>query len=211
MIVADSREPEEYKKLADKVADTGIDFLVVGDKKKFCIERKTISDLLHSLRGEGRKTSKGVRLWEQLEILSKMREQGFIPFLIVEGNLWQAMKLGYMKIPQWLGIQLSVASFGVSFMSVTGKNQFKYVLKMMNERAGESKEFVKPSIPKPKARTIEEEREDMFSAVSGIGHKKAKEIVEEFGTVKNVCDAGDKIISLLGEKVGKHLLEVLNG
>jgi len=210
MIIVDSREPEEYRQLADKVDSCNIDYQVIGDKKKYAIERKTINDLLHSLRGEGRKSGSGVRLWEQLSALEKLREAGYIPFLVVEGNLWQAMKLGYMKVPQWLGIQLSVASFGVSFILVSGKNQFKFLLKMMNERAGASKEYVRPSIPKPEIRSLEQEREDMLSAVSGIGHKTAKSIVDKYKTIVSLCDAEEKELEdLLGKKTSKHLVEVL--
>lgn len=202
MIVMDLKEPGDYTKFADRTDDLKIDFLVEGQYRKYAGERKTISDLIASVR-DG-------RLWNQLDTLCSMKEAGYIPILVLEGQTWLFFKKKVLTLGQWLGIQMAIASFCVPSVHVSGKSQYAFLLRMLDERAGKAREYVRPTIPKPKERTIYDERVDMLAAVNGIGIKSAESLIDKYGTIRAVCGVEmQDLVELLGEKRAAHLLTVL--
>ena len=201
-VVCDVREPEDYQKLADKTDDLRIDYIVIGERRRYAIERKTVFDLIHSVRD--------ARLWDQLKVLTVLKEEGYIPILALEGYVWSFFKNKSLTLAQWLGVQLAVASFGVPIVQVSGKKQLGFLLRMLDEKAGQVKEYVRPTIPKPKDRSIRDERVDMLAAVNGIGIKTAESLVERFGSIRGVVEADvGVVIEMIGDKKARHLMEVL--
>ena len=203
MIIANANEPEKYRKIADEVDNITIDYLVIGDVAKYCIERKTLDDLVKSVN-DG-------RLWEQLKVLSELRKEGYRPILLIEGELWKMFKMKRLTLKKWHSFQVAIASFGVPIVMISGYNQFSLIMSIINEKCGKKTEYKRPTIRKPE-RTIEEERIDMISAVSGIGSKKAETLVKEFKTIDKLCDTSlEALESILGSKTALHLMEVLRG
>jgi ERCC4-type nuclease len=183
LIICNANEPERYRKLADKIAmpkEIKIDVLVIGAQKKYAIERKDIvSDLRHSLH-DG-------RLWRQCEYLEQLREQGYKPMIVLEGEMWKAFKFGKMTYGEWIGCQVGIAGFGIPTVRVNSFVQFKDLLNNLNERAGKVTQYVEPVI-KDKDRTIEDERIDMLRMITAIGDVKAKAILSRYGDIPTVIE-----------------------
>jgi ERCC4-type nuclease len=207
MILVNANEPASYRKLAEKVVkpeEIRIDFIVTGANKSFAIERKdVVSDLRASLL-DG-------RLWEQCAILKQLQEQDYTVAIVLVGELWKAFRFGKMTMGQWIGIQVGIASWGIPVIFVSSKEQFKYLLDTMNEKAGKATKFVAPVI-KSKDRTIKEERIDMLRQIAGVGEVTATALVDRYRTIANVCLGIDEAwaVNFLGKKY-KHVKEVLNG
>jgi len=200
MIVADANEPEDYRKMADRVDSLPIDYIIDGERRRYAIERKTVMDLLSSVR-DG-------RLWDQLESLVLLKQDGYIPIVVIEGLVYSYLKSGKMTLAQWLGIQSGIASFSVATIMVSGKKQLKFLLDMLSKKAGQKREYVRPTIRKSKKRSIRDERVDMLSAVSGIGIKTAEVLIDAFQSPYGVCLNAEKLDVLIGSKA-VHLKEVL--
>jgi len=174
--------------------------VIDGEVRKYAIERKEINDLWQSV--------KDGRLWNQLSILSEMREQGYIPLLVIVGRPWKLFKFHKMSLTTWFAIQTSIAGFGVGLVILDKREWFSKFLKYLGKRAGEKKRYSRPTIPK-KGRTIEEERMDMLAAVEGIGYKTAEKMLSEIGEPIKVFNAdAEDLRKILGKRTD-HFLEVL--
>ncbi|MGB9614553.1 MAG: ERCC4 domain-containing protein [Fervidobacterium sp.] len=91
MIVVDSRESSKTDILKyvpnAKVETLEVgDYIIFGREKNLIIERKTVQDLLSSAYD---------RLWEQMKSMSNTREQGFEPFVIIEGEYVFNRRVGH--------------------------------------------------------------------------------------------------------------------
>ncbi len=142
MILADIYEPDELKQIADDVEDLGFDYLVVGVEKTYVIERKSIVDLLGSIRGKSGQDKVKNRFVEQLRriilVCEDLRKEGndAIPILIVEGNHFKRYKARYarMTLPQWMGIQAKVAEMGIGLIRTWSMDETKIALHVLNKR-----------------------------------------------------------------------------
>ncbi len=194
--------------MADKVDNLEIDFLIQGEVANFAVERKEFKDLKASLTGDE-------RLWQQVDTLKQLREQGYTSFVACIGSEWFFMdKCHIMTEEQYIGIQIGIARNKVNFIHINTDGAFHKFLCNLNERSGTAREYVRPTIHKPE-RTILEERADMISAVKGIGMKTATKLAQEAGSITNLCalTAIDHppIMSLLNKNTKVHLKEVLHG
>lgn len=219
-------EPEEYRKLGEVEKSNDeirIDYLVEGSEKKYAIERKTIPDLVESAQYVSAKGGEA-RLWEQCEVLSKLKEQGYVPFLVLEGNIklnetnyniiLNTKPYIYIGLPRFLGILIGVASWGIGIIPLRDVEQFKMLLEQLDEKAGRKVEYERPSMPKGKKRTLKHEREDVLRAITGIGSAKAESLIKEYKTPTAVIEklkyADGSVVKVLGKKY-EHVRKVLIG
>ena len=205
MIVVDVKEPEKYRELGDVVDDIQIDFIIEGEFGKYCIERKTLLDMLNSIR-DG-------RFWKQLDRLVELKDNyGYEPILIVHGNIYKRMrsKRARMSIYQWAGIMIAVMRKGVNVVYLPNGEAVKAYIKKLDEKVGQLEEWDRPTIYRKSNRDIREEAEDMVCAVSGIGRKKGRTLLEKFGSVKAVVNAKhNELEKMIGKKLADHFIEVV--
>lgn len=203
MIIADIFEPDKLKAIADKVENIQVDYFIVGKKKKYAIERKTWNDLFSSLK-EG-------RVWDQLQRLKNLQaEEGYEPRLLIEGHKFVLFKYKKITQAQIAGIEEAVLSFGVPIMYADSQEFTVMKLKLMDQKAGDTSEWSRPTIAKT-GRTKQEECEDVIAAVDGIGRKSANKLIKNFGTVKEVVNAElFEIANLIGVREAQHFQDVIN-
>jgi ERCC4-type nuclease len=200
-VIIDAREPEEYRRLGDGTATLTTDAVICGEHKRFVIERKTPSDLFHSLY-DG-------RLIEQLIDLAEAREQGFTPILVVQGSIWKFGRQKGKSFREIMAVQLTPALFGVPLVQVFGFEGYKELLSVLKEKAGKPAQPHFP-IPKKKDVSVEEERVMMLCGVKGIGPERAKEIVAKFKTIRGLVENIERLKDILGDgKLYKHVVEVI--
>lgn len=217
MIVVDLHEPDELKQIADEIKDLGFDYLITGSERTYIIERKTLVDLVGSIRSRDSKVKD--RLFEQLlrikSIENEMRADGKEAYaiLVVEGNHFKRYNARFAKMTpqQWMGIQAKVVEMGIGMIRTWTINETKVLIEILDKRAGkEGKQIVDIGFRK-ELRTIEEEAMHMIMAISGVGEKKARILFNEFGNVKNIVNAErEKLIRLVGDKLGRHIYDVVN-
>lgn len=195
MIVVDEREPKSYHSLGDEVKtlETG-DYLVIGEGKKYAIERKSVKDLVYSVKG------KNARLWTQLARLNKLRdEEKYRLLLVVEGNLEELyeVKKRFIRLPKtkgwkfigekavctpnwWRGVQIGVASWGVTIIRVANKTEFKELLEVLKERVGESRGYTDNH--KPVGMNKNQAMHYLLCSIPNLGPKQASKALEKYGT-----------------------------
>jgi ERCC4-type nuclease len=202
LIIADIHEPEKYKKIASKTENLEVvDFLVVGEFGKFAIERKTVDDLINS-RNDG-------RLWKQLEALAKFREEGYVSILAVVGNWGKLFKMKRITLNEFFGLQTAVAKYNVFLFNFYNERFFLAYMRYLNDRVGRPSKKTTLNVPKPRERTIEEERRDMLAMINGVGVKTAEELLEEFKTIRGVVNAEREKLERILKSKTDHFLEVI--
>jgi len=209
---------EKLNELIDRVEDIGVDFIIIGNQRIYVIERKTLTDMLNSIHGQESKA--GGRFWKQLdrvklvaEDLSNQYEVPAYPLVILEGSVFQRYKARYAKLrpQQWFGIQAEIAEKGIGLIRTWNRNETVLALERLKDRAGKEKQKLMPMAIKKELRTEKEEAMHMLFAVSGIGTKKSYMLLEKYGSVKAVINLSeDRLISELGQKIGKHFYEIVN-
>jgi len=205
MIIVDSREPEKFRKIGDRVEDIQVDYIVEGEYGKYAIERKTLEDLIASVRSG--------RLWKQLDRLIELEENyGYEPVLVIHGNIYKRMRARFLKmsLSWWIGTQLAILRKGVGVIYLPSEDAFEALIKTIDKKVGEQKEWSRPHICKKSNRDIREEAEDMICAVNGIGRKTGKDMLKVFGSVKGVVNAEyEELKHVIGERLAKHFIEVV--
>jgi ERCC4-type nuclease len=202
LIIADIHEPEKYKKIASKTENLEVvDFLVVGEFGKFAVERKTVDDLINS-RNDG-------RLWKQLEALAKFREEGYVSILAVVGNWGKLFKMKRITLNEFFGLQTAVAKYNVFLFNFYNERFFLAYMRYLNDRVGRPSKKTTLNVPKPRERTIEEERRDMLAMINGVGVKTAEELLEEFKTIRGVVNAEREKLERILKSKTDHFLEVI--
>lgn len=216
------RKREEILKqldnIVDKVDDIGVDFIIIGNERGYVIERKTLIDMMNSIHGQESKA--GGRFWSQLrrvktvaEELSNQYDIPVYPLVIIEGSTFQRYKARFAKMTpgQWFGIQTSIAEMGIGLIRTWNREETILALRKLKDRSGKEKIKVQPMAIKKELRTAREEAIHMLYAVSGVGTKRAYNLIMKYGTVKEVVNLSkDRLVSELGRKVGGHFYEVVN-
>lgn len=218
MIIADVSEPEELKKIADEVKDLGFDYWIIGKERQYYIERKELCDLVASLRGKSGHGKVKQRLFEQLERIKILADEAnskgvdACAILIVEGNIFMRYRARFARLTpaQWMGIQARIAEMGVGLIRTWNIDETKMVLQILNRRAKESVKEIPDLTFSKSLRDIKTEAVHVLMAISGIGQKKAVELIKWFGSVKNVLNASERELAMVvGEKLARHIKEVV--
>jgi ERCC4-type nuclease len=191
--VLDSREPKHVldgvqRALRDHHVNSSVATLACGDVQAvgddgalLCIERKTPSDFLNSLRSG--------RLYEQLAACHALTPWCY---LIVTGDLhfgandkaWYAdgSALGYRETGwQWSSLQgalLDLQEAGVYVVTVNGEIDYAAaVLRLGNRsRAG-------VRVPPPRPFGVVDDDEAILAALPGVGPERARALLRHCGTV----------------------------
>ena len=201
-IIGDIYEPKKYLKYVDRVEDLVIDYLVVGDARKFAIERKKIPDLKDSV--------KDGRLWRQLDVLKNYEKDGYIPILVIEGNLWWYRNKRIIGVREWIGYQIGIMLYDIPAIHIISKKDFVWLLERLREKAGK-KTNRKRTVIKRRGRTILDERLDMLMQISGIGEVNAKKLIGKFEDIGSIADADLlDIMEAVGKDRAKHVIEVFH-
>jgi len=181
----DNREPKELcEALRSKFGHTvSYETLTIGDYlfSDVCIERKTVGDLLKSLR-DG-------RIWNQLK---GAKENYPRPMIILEGALpYSYNKKTAVDEMKVIGGLLGIAmGWGIPIVPSNHLDQTAKIIDAAFRRADRGKvEYLKPV--KKKHYTAQEIREDILCTIPGLGRKTAKEILKKYPTIKAVNEATD--------------------
>lgn len=208
MIYVDVREkrslvPYELKKLGVKIAylELEVGDYVVGDVG---VERKEINDFVSSLVSG--------RLDNELYNLSYNFD---LSYLIVEGYISEALL--YRKIKRWayisklVGCSLKKAPEGRKGQIITVNLESPFdtalFLKALDEKLTRGEVFRLPSLKK--ASLGDEERAlAILMALPGVGEKRARLLLERFGSVRRVFEASlEELVSIKG--LGKSGAEAI--
>lgn len=206
LIIADAKEPEQYRRVAAETRNIEVaDYLIIGQHRKYAIERKTVTDLLSS-RNDG-------RLWKQLEALASMAEtEDYIPMLIVTGNWGKLFRMKKLRLKDFFALQSSLAPYRVPLIHFLDERFLIPFLRYLDEKAGKKPSKTYVNIPKPKERTIYEERIDVLAAVSGIGPRTAEKLLKKYGNIYNIANASvEELADIIGANKAEHLRQVLRG
>lgn len=199
---------DELKSLSDGIEDIGVDYLVYDDSVMYCIERKTISDLISSITSG--------RLWMQLQRLKEMESDfsgKFVPILIIEGNEFMMKKIlkGKYKREWMLGVIVGVINLGIYVIRTETFSETIKVLSKYKDNVDGSK--TKKVVFK-RAKVLNNEDNEVYAVlcgINGVGAVKAKKLLDKFGTVRNIFNAErEELIDVLGKKVGEHFYDVAN-
>ena len=215
MIFVDSREAskvgEIYRMLVNvfgeqvgvKVLDVG-DYLLDGSEGVAVVERKTIMDLLNSMKPD--EAGRG-RIWSQLDQLNEAGS--FEKILVIEG--WMGI---VRKVTGWNessiyrlmeGIQRAYEDFVVIFTpdwKGTGHYLIAKYKSLQERREPRELRLRASSISK----TLEEQALYVIEGLPRVGPTFAKALLKTYGSVKEVIDAlASKPPSMIREEVAKML------
>ena len=204
-VIVDAREPEYIRELATRVEVLPVDILIIGEHRKYCIERKTVSDYWNSVV-DG-------RLWRQLREMERLREEeNYIPLVLIVGRWDRIMKMFGITLPQYIGMQVALSTFGVTPVWVTNTSSCVSAIKYLIAKAGQKPSHLRISIPKPASRSLEEERLDVLCAIRGIGPKTAEEMMKRGGTLRKIFNMElAELEEIIGQKKARHFYQVVVG
>lgn len=173
--------------------------LEVGDyliPDKFVVERKTIQNLIHSIRTG--------QIFEQLKKLTEVKE---VPMLLVEGDLEKIHKYSKMRTESVIGFLLSATvDFGVRLLVSGNLLQSALYLKFLQNR-DLREELV---LVRPRIRDMRDDRLTVLCAFPGIGINSAKKLLEKFGSLERIFNASRaELAAVVGEARADKMIKVL--
>lgn len=211
-IFVDDREDAKVVQMLRKINnDVVVQRLQVGDyiilgRRNVIIERKTAHDFASSIR-DG-------RIWSQLSNYSSFLDDGYVVILAIIGSLGKVSRLRkwnlYSLISTIAGIQIG---YRISVLFFDTEKYFVLFLHSVARRYGtkdvKRRELVHQFAKKPK--TVEEQVLFILESFPGISAKRARQIVEKFGSIKCFVNNYEKIVELprVGEKLLNQLREVI--
>jgi len=156
----------------------------------YAIEYKTIQDFAND---------KGQDLWVKLAAL----EDFPFPMLVLEGSMDSNARESNPKwrynTKEWLAakaqVNAAIAAIlerrKVAILHVTSETDFADWLAIFaNRLTRDTREFARPvETRKPAKRTLSDEQSDMVCAISGIGRKKAQQLIERFINPRGIAEA----------------------
>jgi len=187
--------------------------LLIGDilyeTKGIAIEVKSVGDFYSSI--------KNGRIFDQALNLTSNYKNCYI---IIVGN-WEKL-LKSMKrfnqqeagaiLHQCFGAEISlIEKYGIKVIRTDTPSEFSYKLKAICEKSGECpspKDIVKLSF------SFEQRFASMFTAIAGIGAKRAKVIAKKYPSLKILMTASEKELSELegiGPKTAKEIMTFIEG
>jgi ERCC4-type nuclease len=212
MIIADSRESRsDIKDLLEKmgVPVTQAE-LEVGDYaiSNVVIERKEVNDYLSSLF-DGRLNNG----------LYQMSCNYPLSYLLVEGNMMQAlMDKGISRdlyISSLVGSSLKRAPIGEQGQIITVNLDTKYDTALFLKKLWEKLQKDEPRLPKLAKKSVDDNEMLVYSlgSISGIGEKKARSLLEECGTLRNVMNSNEielKRANGIGDTLANRMFKLFN-
>lgn len=206
-IVIDHREVRSQvaRELEKLGAEIDVKTLEVGDyvvSERIAIERKSAEDFVNSLLNN--------TLFEQISNISRSYEK---PALLIEGGgLFSARQISPKAIH---GTLASIGiDFGVSIFYTRDAEDSAMLIHTLakREQSDEPREIKLHG--KKASQMLSEQQEYIVSAISEIGPKAAKTLLQHFGSVENVMKAEyEELIKVpkIGPKTAARIREVVSG
>lgn len=196
-IIADQRERpsgvvEELRSLGAMVEYRVLDIAdyVVGT---YAVERKSVRDFVSSLYS-GRLFDQGYRIGEAYQTR----------LLVVEGDLWEAVKRRRNPRALWGALISAVLDFGLqTFFTPDEKQtgQFLYTLAKGSRYKPGTKD---PPlvVRKPRTRDLKLIQLSVLSGLPGVGPRVAKQLLDYFGSLRKVFTATTTDMAV-GARIGR--------
>jgi ERCC4-type nuclease len=223
-LLVDHREGEKIARVARKMGECEVaqlplgDILIIHDKSAVVIERKTARDFVSSVRNN--------RLWEQL-----------LKFMEAEEILGYEIKRRILVIHGRLGDYLfeDERRYWASMMGALLETIFVYSMPVIlaeNDRAFE--EFLRIEVKReeegknessPDARwyrswkkypwilPTKDDRRMLLSSVPFIGEEHAKNLLEHFGSIRNIAEAREdelREVKGIGKERAKRIYRIFH-
>lgn len=207
-INVDNREPERLQHCWDDDIEVRTlettDYLING----VGIERKEINDFVGSING---------RLWEQLKRMEDNIEDDEndlnTGLLVVHGTVadLSSQNMEPRKIESIYGALARVmVSYDIEVVWVREESQFKKIVRKVASKAGDDGRTVKPHLSK---RNYRDDRINVLYGVHGVGYETAKNLLDEFGSIANICQASRQDLQKadgVGAKTAKKIRDILH-
>tara|TARA_R110000751_G_scaffold79711_4_gene160701 strand:+ start:5177 stop:5872 length:696 start_codon:yes stop_codon:yes gene_type:complete len=219
----DDREKSMFLRLVQQKAKkmnikTKVERIEVGDYVigDVCFEAKSTQDFMTSLFSK--------RLWTQLDNMDRCFG---VNFVIVYGSIEEACEVGnhmkgFDKMPAGSKAALLENKFrgaitrieldsDIQVIWTRNENEAAQRLITIAKMAPIERQVIKPTIHK--RISTNDVRVDMLATVKGISEKKAKDLLNQFGSIMEVgeCNINELcFIDGMGEIVSKRLSKVLN-
>ncbi|MCL5428113.1 MAG: helix-hairpin-helix domain-containing protein [Candidatus Marsarchaeota archaeon] len=196
-LIVDNRERnlEIIDSLAQENVKLSFAQLPVGDyivSDRMCIERKTVHDFESSIMDS--------RIFDQA---TRLREAFKNPIILIEGDLGECT-LGRNAI---LGAVLSLyTDYGVLVLNSESPSDTSYMLAKFAEREQLGKRREPRLAGSKKAYTQYQWQLLILGSLPGIGPNLAKNLINNFKTIRNLCNADIKELMKV-EKIGKKKAE----
>lgn len=202
-IIVDDREP---KNIIEQLDDYEVRRLEIGDYivKNFLIERKSPFDFIDSILNK--------RLFYQLSQMVNNNED-YVPMLALVGNVWRG--LADRRIAHGssivFGVMISVVSnYKISLIQFDSESDFCQFLNQSNK---EKKKKTLPPLPKKRAYSLKDRQVTSLTYINGLGTKDARNLIETFGSIKNLANATlDQLVTVenIGKKTAQNILKFFN-
>jgi len=209
MISVDSKEPTRLKTaLNKKGVETKGEYLQIGDyllPGSTIVERKTSADFISSIYDK--------RIWTQAKNLTQYNH----PIIaIIVDNKWKDFyfRKGRYIHKTWLStIATLTCRYNISVVTFEDENEFLDYLKALDTKLSSEKESIRMDPIARKAGNTRERKENALCAAEGVSVKTSKQILECYGSVKNVANEtieGLQKIKGIGKKTAKNIYEIFN-
>jgi len=209
MISVDSREP---KRIRDKLISKGIEakgeFLDIGDylfPGSVIVERKTGKDFVSSIFDK--------RIWLQAKNLSQYDH----PIIaIITDNKWKDFyfRSGKYTHKAWTSTVATLACrYNISVITIEDEDEFVNFLESLHKKLNDDKTTTRPDPIARKPRSLDDRKENALCAADGVSIKKAKQLLDCYGSVKNIANESEKKLQQapgIGPKLARSIYELFN-
>ena len=202
MIIVDDRERLILRILHELNADLGVKRLEVGDFVigDVCIERKTRKDFVNSIIDK--------RIFNQLKSMKDNCEKSMV---IIEGSedIYSQRNVHPNAIRG--AIASIVVDFGISIIETESPIETAKMLIAIDRKIEKPKKEV--SLHKRKPISEHELQVYIVSSLPEVGSLLAKNMLKEFGTIKNVFNASEKEllrVEGIGKLKAKRIYKIIN-
>jgi ERCC4-type nuclease len=219
-LIIDTREASKHTSLVTWLENQGLSvsrqFLDAGDyvlnaaptKKRLCIERKTPTDFLGGLVKQEERGSGRGRLWEQLSLLSQLRDEKTDVIIALIG--WLGM---IEKVSKWAHVSVCrvldevTLSWRIPIIPFANQLWFQGWLLAKCKDLGKAEE--KQVLPlRARRRDLSPEEAPLFLLEGLTGPQTAIALLNKFGTAKAIANATiEELMETEGVgKVRSHLI-----
>lgn len=216
-IVVDSREASKQRDIIEalkKKLRVAIVALTVGDyyllasedKKPILVERKTIMDMLNSIRDN--------RIWEQVKVLKKAEEEeDVVPVILLEGHLGAVERYTRWNIKAVIRIiDELIIDWGLKIIPSPNKKATIEWLIAKAKSLG-MVERKKPPRLRVKKKPVSLNDQILYVAEGLVGPILARRLLNRFKTLKNIANASiSELMKVegIGEKRAKEIYSIFN-
>lgn len=211
-MIVDSREPLELKqKLKSKKDILVVENLIeCGDyllSDGYSIERKTMPDFIASISDRRLFTQLGNLIQYENPILAIINENKWESFYFSRNRYIHNVYIGTLTT-----ILLSYPKIKIMYFDTD--NEFISFLVSLEKKLNEDgKSGCRPSPMMRRPQSLDDRKENVLCAVSGIGVLSAKKLLAKFKSVNAIANASEeelKTVEKIGDKVIKNIKETLN-